>query len=313
MKTRMSRPYGWFLFLLLSAACGWSEDTPRVVFLTDISPAPRIDGKLDDAAWANAPEHGPFVVFNDGKPAATRTVFKVLRDEKHLYVGVRGEEKGSPAGRLTKPDSAVYTEDSFEIFVSPNPDGKPYCQLVVNPLNTVYDAKDGNSRWNGKIRSGAFVGAGFWSVELAIPWEQLGVKTEAPPAAFRLSVCRNRYAGGVTEWSSWVITPGGFHDISRFGIVVVNPRRYFQDYLDAGLAEVKSLVTSLPDTCQTSRPAEIRSAIRVFAEIRDRVQKGRAVKPDEIEKLYRLKTKVLPGTREAVYETKLQALFHTNN
>ncbi|MBI4024690.1 MAG: carbohydrate-binding family 9-like protein [Verrucomicrobia bacterium] len=312
MNTHVNRLLGFSLFFLF-VGFGHAEDKLPVIFLPEMSPAPRIDGRLNDSVWAKAPENGPFVVFNDGRPTATRTVFKVLRDERHLYVGILGEEKGSPATRLTKHDSPVFSEDSFEIFVSPNPFGTPYYQFVINPLNTMFDAKGGDKMWNGKIRSGVSIGPGFWIAELEIPWKQLGLKLGVQPAAFRLSVCRNRYVGGVTEWSSWMITPGGFHVTSRFGIVVLNPRLYFQDFLDAGLAEIKSLVTALPEACHTPKLAEIRSAMGMFSKIRDRVRKGGEVKPDEIEKLYLLKTRVLPGAREAVYETKLQDLFHADN
>jgi len=52
--------------------------------------APRIDGRLDEAIWAQAPKQGDFIQREPsfGAPASEPTEFRVLYDDKNLYFGV---------------------------------------------------------------------------------------------------------------------------------------------------------------------------------------------------------------------------------
>src|SRR3954465_1522072 len=51
---------------------------------------PNIDGKLTDEAWALAPAQGNFVQREPhfGAPSSEQTEFRVLYDDKTLYIGV---------------------------------------------------------------------------------------------------------------------------------------------------------------------------------------------------------------------------------
>lgn len=298
-----------FLWFLL-AECGQAGDIPPVAFLTNISSAPRIDGVLDDPVWSKTPEYGPLVLHATGKPALMNTSFKILRGETNLYVGIRAEENNPIVARQTLHDSDLFGEDSFEIFVSPNPSGNPYYQIIVNPLNAVYDSKGFSRTWDGTIRSGTFTGKNFWSAELEIPWEPMGVKPGDPQTAFRLNVCRNRQAGGTTEYYSWSVTPRGFHIPDRFGIVVTHLKKYFA-ILDAGVTGIESLVTTLPKTnvFNTPKITEIRAAVTRFSEARKKIRKGTDITPDEIGELYALNEKTLAGANEVIYDVKIQNLF----
>ena len=54
-----------------------------------ISQPPKIDGKLDDAAWQNVPVADNFIInFPDfGKPSSQRTEVKVIYDDDAIYIG----------------------------------------------------------------------------------------------------------------------------------------------------------------------------------------------------------------------------------
>ncbi len=63
--------------------------------------APLIDGQLDDPAWNEVDWAGEFVQRQpvDGAEPSQETQFKILYDEKYLYVGIRAFD--------TEPDKVV--------------------------------------------------------------------------------------------------------------------------------------------------------------------------------------------------------------
>ena len=74
--------------------------------------APVLDGRVDEPAWASAPEQSRFTQkFPDerGTPAG-RTSFRVLYDDDALYIGVICEQPEVPVvARLTRRDRPIET------------------------------------------------------------------------------------------------------------------------------------------------------------------------------------------------------------
>src|SRR5262249_26934870 len=61
--------------------------TPRKRYVARrVKVAPRIDGKLDDPAWKDAPESEAFVNTLSGAPVDQKTTVKVVYDDKNLYI-----------------------------------------------------------------------------------------------------------------------------------------------------------------------------------------------------------------------------------
>ena len=60
------------------------------------SSAIRLDGKLDEPAWRDAPVTDDFTQIDpeEGKPASQRTEVRVVYDDDTLYVGVRLHDAG---------------------------------------------------------------------------------------------------------------------------------------------------------------------------------------------------------------------------
>ena len=56
--------------------------------------APKIDGRLDDAAWQKAVKIDEFSQFlpNEGQPESVPTVFYVMYDKDAIYIGARLSE-----------------------------------------------------------------------------------------------------------------------------------------------------------------------------------------------------------------------------
>ena len=153
----------------------------------------KIDGRLDDAAWRDAPWTADFVdIEGDARPRPSlRTRAKMLWDDEYFYVGAELEEPHLWA-TLTKHDSVIFQDNDFEVFIDPNGDSHEYYEFEINALGTGWDLllpwpyKDGGKavhNWeipglksavhlDGTLNEANDVDRG-WSVELAFPWAAL--------------------------------------------------------------------------------------------------------------------------------------------
>jgi hypothetical protein len=164
----------------------------------------KIDGKLDDEAWKNAPWTEDFVdIEGDLKPKPRlRTRVKLLWDDEFFYVAAELEEPHVWA-TLTKHDSYIFVENNnFEVFIDPNGDNHEYYEFEINALNTGWDLflgkpyRDGGpamDSWEipglktavhvqGTLNDPSDTDKG-WTVEMAFPWKVLkdAAHRQTPP------------------------------------------------------------------------------------------------------------------------------------
>ena len=209
-----------------------------------------IDGRLDDAAWGEAPWTANFVdIEGDARPRpALRTRAKMLWDDQYFYVGAEMEEPHLWA-TLTKHDSVIFQDNDFEVFIDPNGDSHEYYEFEINALGTGWDLllpwpyKDGGKavhNWEiPGLKTAAHLDGTLndandvdrdWSVELAFPWAALRelARCPSPPAdgdQWRVNFSRVEWAlapsGGRyakvagTKESNWVWSPQGVVDMHR--------------------------------------------------------------------------------------------------
>ena len=210
----------------------------------------RVDGRLDDAAWRDAPWTDDFVdIEGDLKPRPRfRTRAKMLWDDEFFYVAADMDEPHVWA-TLTKHDSVIFHDNDFEVFIDPDGDSHEYGEFEINALNTGWDLllprpyKDGGRALNsweipglkmavhveGTLNDPRDADRG-WSVEIAFPWKVLGELAE-PPAGprdgdqwrvnFSRVEWRHRVAGAKyekvpkTREDNWVWSPQGVIDMHR--------------------------------------------------------------------------------------------------
>jgi hypothetical protein len=94
-----------------------------------------IDGKLDEAAWQDAPRSPRFRDLINGRQPIHNTQAAVLWDDTYLYVGYWVEEPMVVA-TLTERDSLIYNDNDVELFIA-GADG--YYELEINALGTIYE------------------------------------------------------------------------------------------------------------------------------------------------------------------------------
>jgi hypothetical protein len=154
---------------------------------------PQIDGRLDDAAWAQVDWTADFVDITGDSALAPRyrTRAKLLWDSQYLYIGADLEEPHLWAS-LTERDAVIYHDNDFEVFIDPDGDTHDYYELEINALGTVWDLlltapyRDGGHAvdgWDiaglksavhldGTLNDPSDIDRG-WNVELALPWRAL--------------------------------------------------------------------------------------------------------------------------------------------
>ena len=103
-------------------------DAPPKGYVASRATTPiKVDGKLDDEAWADAPWTDAFVdIEGDTKPKPRfRTRAKMLWDDTYFYVAAEMEEP-HVWGTLTKHDSVIFQDNDFEVFIDPDGDNHEY-------------------------------------------------------------------------------------------------------------------------------------------------------------------------------------------
>jgi hypothetical protein len=178
-----------------------------------------VDGRLDEASWADADWTEVFGdIEGPSKPEPRfRTRAQMLWDDQCLYIGAYLEEPHVWA-TLTARDSIIFQDNDFEVFIDPDGDTHAYYELEMNALNTVWDLllvkpyRDGGPAvhaWDIQgLRTGVQVMGTLndpsdrdkaWTVEIALPFavlkECIPGKPERPAAGdqWRVNFSRVEY------------------------------------------------------------------------------------------------------------------------
>lgn len=178
------------LLIIFSSIAGAQ---PKIYQAAKATEGIKIDGLANEPVWQTAPWSNDFVdIEGDAKPLPEyRTRFKMLWDEKALYILAELEEPHIWAS-LENRDDIIFYDNDFEVFIDPDGDNHNYFELEVNAFGTEFDLFM-NRPYNTGGR--ALIGwdiAGLqteihadgtvnnptdtdkkWQVEMAIPWKSM--------------------------------------------------------------------------------------------------------------------------------------------
>lgn len=144
---------------------------------------PKIDGRLDDAAWRAAILVTDFIQTepNAGEAAVQPTEVRIAYTTRMLLIGARLED--SEASRIVaaeyRRDAQLDADDSFEIFLDTFRDRRNAFYFATNPVGAQLDAlvrNEGsvlNYEWDGVWHVACTRDEGGWTAELAIPFSTL--------------------------------------------------------------------------------------------------------------------------------------------
>jgi hypothetical protein len=225
----------------VAGASGQSRELP--VYEVSRAGTPiKIDGKLDDAVWANAPRFPDLVMNLDGNKAPFKTEARMLYDDNFLYVAFRSLDDNIWA-TLKKRDEHLWDEEVVEVFVQADPHQTSYIELEVNPLGTMLDIYLLDIRkplryesWNSqKLEWGVHVdgtvdgknGDHQWTCEIALPFEDVVTAKNLPPQPgdrWRLNLHRveQKPTPALLAWSPTL--KDDFHLPGMFGEIVFSNR-----------------------------------------------------------------------------------------
>ncbi len=169
---------------------------------------PVLDGKMNDAAWANAQVSEPLRQEqpDEGARATEKTVFRVVYTSEALYIGVWcfDREPEKIISRLMSRDSPLPKDDAVCIALDPFLDRRNGYWLMVNPNGAQGDAlvtnnTDINDDWDGIWSVGARIDEEGWKVEIEIPFKSISFD----PAAETWGINISRHIRRRHEWCRW--------------------------------------------------------------------------------------------------------------
>jgi Domain of unknown function (DUF5916)/Carbohydrate family 9 binding domain-like len=194
--------------------------TPPVIRAVRVTSPIRVDGRLDEPAWAAAQVVSAFTQYDpeEGKPASERTEARVMYDDDALYVGMRLHDRGRVNARLGRRDMDLADADWVGLVVDSYHDHLSAFSFDINPAGvrrdeTKTDRGDDND-WDAVWEGAASVDSGGWSAEYRIPFSQLRFNPQDSTWGIQLE----RIIGRRNEYSVLAFTPkrerGG---IARYG------------------------------------------------------------------------------------------------
>ena len=194
----------------------------RIIKAVRVAKPPAIDGKLDDAVWKEAQEITGFTRHKSDERAAYQSFGYVLYDDAHLYVGMKCLlPKGvKPRGEARPHDGNIWRDDVVEVMLDPDRTRSGYYQLVVNAYGATFDAfRRGDDyeddAWNGEWAGKSHIGDGFFSVEMAIPFHNLGITPRVGPT-WGINLCRDTQN---PEELSAIAVDGAFNEPDKFPLL----------------------------------------------------------------------------------------------
>ncbi len=227
--------------------------------------APIIDGQANDPCWTNTVTCGGFLRVGSTIHAEAPTSVRLCYDERNLYALVQCAEpilntaqqrRHEFAAKITTRDGKVHADDSVVVLLDTDNAGLQVYDFTVNALGTISDARDKapdlwatrDVKWNSQATAKGQIGEDEWSVEIAIPFADLG---RTPDVGDAWRACFGRIAKARHEKSSWNLSKAGFHDPVELGtlvfggptpgVVVDQPRG-----LQAGRNELRASLTPTP-------------------------------------------------------------------
>jgi len=171
------------LLCLVSYLHSTAQTTKKEIQAIRITEAPVIDGKLDEAVWADANIAKDFVMFGpgDGDPERNgqKTEVKIIYDDQAIFIGayLYDAEPDKIMRQLSERDN-FGTADFLGIAISPNNDGQNQFEFFVSAGGTQLDAQVSPANgedfsWSEVWFSQVSFDEKGWYVEMKIPYAAL--------------------------------------------------------------------------------------------------------------------------------------------
>jgi hypothetical protein len=186
-----------------------AQDTTRSARASEAAGEIRVDGHLDEAAWAAAVPIGALTMVEprEGEAPLAATEIRVLASPTQIYIGVRAfdDDPLGPVSHSKARDSELRSEDHVKILLDPFRDGQSGYVFAVNPGGARYDAlvaEQGlgdNSSWDAIWEAATQRDSRGWTLEVRIPVRSLNFDGDLSAWGFNVE----RRVQRTTEVSRW--------------------------------------------------------------------------------------------------------------
>ena len=181
------------LLIGIAAACtvsvaGAQDDSARTLTAMRFQGVVRIDGHLDDSAWATAQVATDFRQRepSEGAQATLPTEVRVLWDDEALYVAARMRDPSpdSIIALLARRDEMT-PSDEFFVGIDGDRDRRTAYVFSVTPRGTrtdvlIYNDNMRDASWDAVWQAATRVDESGWTAEIRIPLTQLRARADAP-------------------------------------------------------------------------------------------------------------------------------------
>lgn len=199
-----------FIALVLPSAK--ADEARREIAIAKLSGEPKVDGNLDKAVWQEATQLYPFQKYGAtiGPTQQTRVRIGWTTDALFVAYQCQEEKMGDLRANAVTRDENQWLDDSVELFLDVEGKRQSSFQFIVSAANSQYDGRvrvDGPAQrqdgsWNGRWESAVQKAADHWSVEIKIPFAELGVTTPTADTRWAINAARTRFPAP-DERSSW--------------------------------------------------------------------------------------------------------------
>jgi hypothetical protein len=169
------------VFALATNPASAAHAPAHTVSAVRVAEAPRVDGRLDDAAWRDAEPATDFRQRDpdEGKPATERSELRIVYDASAVYVGMRlfDREPDRIVRRLSRRDDSP-DADRITIYFDPHHDHLTGAMFSVSAAGSLSDAVIYNDTWTDGSWDAVWdaavsIDAEGWTAEMRIPFSQL--------------------------------------------------------------------------------------------------------------------------------------------
>ncbi len=182
----------------------------------------KLDGNLDDPAWATVKPESDFTQSypKAGEPGTERTEVRVLYDDAALYVGVRAFDSrtDSIAAQLARRDATGIYSDWIHVVIDSYHDRRNGFRFTTNPKGVQKDVLHSDDRnedinWDAVWEVATSVDKEGWTAEYRIPFSQLrfGGAANGKERTWGIHVQRDiARRGERVTWNPWKPADPGY-------------------------------------------------------------------------------------------------------
>lgn len=199
---------------------------PPLVVVPRAHASPKIDGDFSLDEWRDAAAFTGFIDLASGGLTDLQTTVLLTYDAEKLYLALFALLPPGYELRTTADtrDGQVWNDDSIEVLLDPTRArlaGRGF-HFIGNSRGVFYDDQDNRVAWNGaweyqsRIQENwRGVGLRCWTVELAIPFAELGRKTPADGERWTANFAHTWFNGPQT-FTAWVGPPEPRYNAPEF-------------------------------------------------------------------------------------------------